>query len=206
MFENQNYDDEIFKGVVFKNKTLIDVEFLECQFIECDLSETLFKNCVFKSCHFKDCDLSLIKVDHSIFKDVDFSNTKAVGINWAVASINSKEVHQLLNSISFINCVINYSNFLGLELENIRIEKCVAHEVDFSEANFKKGSFRGTDLQQSIFRKTNLEKVNFIGATNYYISPTTNNLNQAKFAMPEALSLLHSMDINIIDYPENENS
>lgn len=40
---------------------------------------------------------------------------------------------------------------------------------------------------------------NFIGARNYAIDPTQNTLKKAKFSLPEAMSLLRSLDIELID-------
>ncbi len=204
MFLKKEYQEEAFKGVDFQKEAVSAIEFHDCKFIRCNFSETLFKGCVFKSCQFEDCDLSLIKVDGSIFQGVKFKNTRAIGINWAKASWGGKDFYQLLKSIDFVECTLNYANFFGLKLAGIHIEKCVAHEADFSEADLKNANLKGTDFERSLFRKTNLERANFVGAKNYYLSPTLNNLKKAKFSMPEAMSLLYSMDIELVDYPEDD--
>lgn len=199
MFTKTNYDGDIFKDAVFQGKTLDNIEFLDCEFNDCDFSETLFENCDFKNCKFINCDLSLIKVNKSTFKNIVIKNSKTIGIIWPTAAWGKKEGFQLFKAIDFIDSVLNYSSFAGLELENLQIKNCIAKEVDFSEANLTNGNFKGTDFEKSIFRKTNLEKANFIGAKNYTISPTLNKISNAKFSMPEAIALLYSMDIEIDD-------
>ena len=95
--------------------------------------------------------------------------------------------------------MLNYSVFIGLQLDNLQLEKCIAREVDFSDAGLKKAAFTGTDLQNAIFRNTDLSESNFVGALNYAISPQLNKLKGAKFSLPEAVSLLYGLDIIIED-------
>ena len=199
MFTKYNYDAEEFVGIDLDGEEIRDVEFNECTFSKCDFSNSSLISCAFRGCTFDDCDLSLSKVNGSVFKGVKFKNSKLIGVNWTLASWGKRDFHQLLKSIHFDNCIMNYSNFFGLELDNIQIENCVAVEVDFSEGSFKNANMKGTDFRQSIFHHTNLEKASFIKAKNYSISPTFNEITNAKFTMPEALSLLYSMDIKIYE-------
>ena len=75
----------------------------------------------------------------------------------------------------------------------------MAHDVDFREADLLQGNFDGTDLSESLFFNTNLSKVDFAGSRNYAISPEKNTLKGAKFSLPEAMSLLFSLDIVLMD-------
>ncbi|MBU0570367.1 pentapeptide repeat-containing protein [Patescibacteria group bacterium] len=67
-----------------------------------------------------------------------------------------------------------------------------------TDSNFVNVSFTNTDFEKSVFSKTNLAKANFNGAKNYYIDVRQNNIKKAHFSLPEALSLLNSLDV-IID-------
>jgi uncharacterized protein YjbI with pentapeptide repeats len=90
---------------------------------------------------------------------------------------------------------LNYSAFIGLKLEKIRIKDCISREVDFSDANLEQADFGGTELENAIFRNSNLAGANFVGAKNYFISPQNNRLKGAKFSLPEAMSLLYGLEI-----------
>ncbi|HKJ27701.1 MAG TPA: pentapeptide repeat-containing protein [Anaerolineales bacterium] len=125
-----------------------------------------------------------------------------IGINWASASWGRKGLTQLVKSIDFKGCVLNYSSFFELELEKIEIVNCIAHEVDFSGANLKEANLRGTDFENSIFRHTNLEKADLVKAKNYMIPPAVNTLKKTRFSMPEAMALLYSMDIVLEEYSQ----
>jgi uncharacterized protein YjbI with pentapeptide repeats len=71
--------------------------------------------------------------------------------------------------------------------------------VDFREANLSCADFSFTDLKDSLFQSTNLNGADFRHAKNYHIDPSKNDIRKGKFSLPEAMALLHSMDIEIID-------
>ena len=75
---------------------------------------------------------------------------------------------------------------------------CEAKEVEFTEADLSQGNFSGTDFENSQFAKTNLAKADFRGAKNYFLDIRHSNIKKARLSMPEALSLLTSLDV-IID-------
>lgn len=94
---------------------------------------------------------------------------------------------------------MNYSN---QTIKNITASEGDWSEHDFNQCLFQKydfsqADFSGSDLLGSRFQLTNLERVNFVKATNYAISPANNKLRQAHFAYPEALSLLTDTGIKI---------
>lgn len=172
-------------------------EFLDCKFSQCSFNEAVLENCIFRDCSFDDCNLDLCRVDKSTFKQTGFEHSKMLGINWTNASWGRKEISQLIKTIDFKACVLNYSSFMGLDLTGIKLVDCTLHEVDFSEAVLRKADFSGSDLQRAIFRNTDLREADFSTARNYSISPSLNNIKQAKFSLPEAMSLLYSMDIQL---------
>ncbi|MGB9301543.1 MAG: pentapeptide repeat-containing protein, partial [Anaerolineae bacterium] len=94
---------------------------------------------------------------------------------------------------------ISHSTFIGLSLQSVQIRDCVATDVDFREADLSQADFGSTDLSQSIFGNTNLSEADLSRARNYRIDPGQNVLKQARFSLPEAMSLLHSMDIVLVD-------
>jgi uncharacterized protein YjbI with pentapeptide repeats len=193
-FSEQLYESTTFKDIELIAGELVGIEFVECVFRQCVFTETVFRNCRFRNCEFDTCDLSLVNVSDSAFIDTRFENSKLIGVDWTRASWGI-EVFQLLRTIHFYGCVINYSGFIGLKLEKIQIEKCTAWEVDFSDANLKQANFKGTDLEKAIFRNSDLTGANFVGALNYFIPPQINKLKGAKFSLPEAMSLLYGLEI-----------
>ena len=117
-----------------------------------------------------------------------------MGLNWARANWDRCRFGKPLQ---YERCILSHSTFIGLELEGVKLVDCQAHNVDFRQAKLSKATFKGTDLEEAIFHETDLSKADLRGARNYRINPGENRLTKARFNMPEAMSLLYSLDIRL---------
>ena len=191
-----HYVDQVFKDKQLEHAEIVSAEFYDCVFFHSSFAESVFRHCRFVNCVFRECDLSLIKVPESSFSSTRFENSKVIGVNWTEAHWPKAG---LANPVRFSNCAISHSTFMGLRLRGIQIVGCIAIDVDFREADLSQADFAGTDLSNSIFGKTNLSQADLSRARNYRVDPGQNILKQARFSLPEAKSLLHSMDIVLVD-------
>nr|WP_240762387.1 pentapeptide repeat-containing protein [Paenibacillus thalictri] len=132
----------------------------------------------------------------SQFSQVRFSECKLVGINWTEAIWPKISIP---GALAFEECTLNHSTFIGLELQQCVIRKCMAKNVDFREANFTKADLSSTDFSESVFGETNLTSADFSYSRNYQIDPSGNRITKATFMLPEAVSLLYCMDIQLKD-------
>ncbi len=187
------YNGQVFKKIQCPGETLGAKEFYECSFSDCMFTEAVLSRCRFIDCTFHGCDLSLAQVPGCTFRGVTFEKSKLVGIDWTKAIWGRKQ--GILNSVGFTECTLNYSTFIGAQMPGLRMTGCVAHDVDFAEADLTSANFSGTDLADSRFWQTNLTGADFTGATGYAIAATLNTLKKTKFSLPEAISLLYSLDI-----------
>ena len=195
-FDDQTeFVNEHFKAIVYQGEEISN-EFLDCTFTDCSLREVLFKNCRFHDCVFSHCDLSLANFEGSSFQNTRFEKSKVIGVNWTLASWPK---FLLKSPIHFYECVLDYSTFIGLSLQGIRIVGCRAKDVDFSEADLAETEFSNTDLSESRFRQTNLTSANFEEATGYTIDVNQNDVSKARFSLPEAVSLLRQLDIVLVE-------
>jgi len=190
------FEDAIFRGLQHGTTKIAFKEFVDVKFVKCSFQDSAFVDCKFINCTFNNCNLTMLGVDRSQFSNVVFEECQAVGINWTKASWDKKG---FFRSIHFHGCTLNYSSFFGLKLPKMKMTDCVAHEVDFGQADVTDGIFTGTDFGGSIFMQTTLTSANFVGASNYHIAPLHNVLKKAKFSLPEALSLLHGLEITLVD-------
>lgn len=197
IIDGSNYENQNFEEVSLKKASVRACEFIDCSFKECLFPEVTFEHCTFNDCSFTNCELSLMVLNKSMFRGVDFENCRLLGVNWSKAARVNQEVHTLLKIVSFKDCILNYSSFIGLELPGLKLVGCAAHEVDFSEAKLSKADFRTTNLENAVFRNTDLAGTNFLGAKNYFIDPANNKISKAKFSLPDALGLLYAMDIEL---------
>lgn len=191
------YEDQSFNAFDQSEEEFKGIRFIDCVFNACNFSSASFTQCTFNRCSFQNSDLSLLKVNGSTFSKIKFENSKLVGVNWTTASWYTTSASQLVRSINFEKCILNYVSFFGLNLPNMAFSNCIIVEADFSESVLKNADFSGADLKGSLFRKTDLTGANFTGAKNYQISPTDNTITHASFSLPEAFSLLECLDINI---------
>ncbi|MEN8126330.1 MAG: pentapeptide repeat-containing protein [Planctomycetota bacterium] len=188
------YIEQAFEKVEYSNKKILAKEFVECSFVQCDFSESVFQNCKFMECEFQQCNLSLLKLIGSSFANTRFEDSKVIGVNWT--EISWPKI-KLSYPIKFVKCDISLSTFIGLDLREIVIKECRACDVDFREADLTKAELACTDFSKSQFFETNLTSADFSYARNYSIDIYQNKITKAKFSLPEALSLLDAVDIEL---------
>lgn len=189
------YDDEKINLENQDEFSFQESEFIGCTFQSLDFQNWELKRSKFIECQFINCNLSNAKISFSTFREVAFSETKMVGINWTTA--------QAVSDLSFDQCKLDDSVFLALKLNGIKFIKCSLINCDFSESQLMKSSFKGSDLKLAQFNNANLESADLTNCSNYYINPLFTKLKKAKFSFPEAISLLEAQDIKV-QYSEKD--
>ncbi|EKO3726303.1 pentapeptide repeat-containing protein, partial [Vibrio metschnikovii] len=122
--------------------------------------------------------------------------SKLVGVDWTKATW---PVYHSDFELSFKRCILNDSSFFGLTLNELVFDECKLHDVDFREGNFARSTMTYSDFSHSLFMRTNLQGVDFSESTAYSIDVLENNVKKAKFSRYEALSLLESLGIELVD-------
>ena len=195
-YHDPHHADREFTQVDLSGGRLESKEFVDCTFVHCVFSEVELVACRFVSCTFTSCDLSLASLLDTHFEGTRFEDAKAIGIDWTRAAWPKMTLGEPL---SFERCALDHSTFLGLRLPKVRILDCVAREADFREADLTGADFSGTDLTGALFGDTNLSRADLSRARNYAIAPDRNRIGKAKFSLPEALALLHCLDIELTE-------
>lgn len=198
-FSRDEYVEERFDAIEISDSDVRFKLFDQCDFKKCRFNSTRFLECRFSQCEFVGCDLSLASLKGCSFSGVTFKDCKLVGINWTEANWQSRG---LLKPVAFDDCTLNYSTFIGLKLPKLVMTGCVAHDVDFSEATLTGAKFQRTEFTDSRFLNTDLTEADFTGARQYSINAGANKLKKTKFALPEAIALLRSLDIILVDEDE----
>lgn len=194
--EKNEYWSESFKGADFSTIAIDSKEFDGCTFEQCDFSEARFKKCNFVDCEFVACNLSNVQMEYSRFSDVCFRDSKLIGINWTKVSWSKFIVS---SPVKFYKSILNDSSFYGLSLQELVMEECKAHNVDFREGDFSHSNFTYADLTGCFFSNTNLSGADFSEATAYDIDIYRNTINKAKFTRFEAVRLLDCLEIELVD-------
>jgi fluoroquinolone resistance protein len=192
----QEYEGRSFSGLDLQGKELSFKEFYGCVFTRCSFLETTFTSCRFVDCEFRECNLGLCRVKDCSFSNTRFQDSQVIGVDWTEASWPKRG---FLRTIDFYSCALNHSTFIGLSLKGIDLTRCIARDVDFTEADLSRANLTHTDLSQSRFVHTDLTEADLTDATNYSIAPKLNVLKKTKFSLPEAVSLLYGLDIILTD-------
>lgn len=174
-----NWSDEVLEGV----------DFSRCKFSNCTFERTTFNRCTFQSCEFESSDLSLANVTGSSYSSVIFRNCKLRGINWYQTGFAF--------NATFLDSLLDYSSFFGMKLNKTRFSGTRMREVVFTDASVREAKFDGCNLAGAVFNHTDLERAIFTGAQNYVIDVTQNKVKGAVFELPEAMSLLSCLGIEI---------
>ena len=192
----KEYFAKQFISIDVSGQTIADKEFEGCEFKGCNFSETTLSKCNFIDCHFTDCNLSLIKLQSTKFRGVILEQCKAVGVNWTRA-VWPRLI--LASPLKFYKCILNDSSFFGLNLAELVLEDCKARDVDLREANLSGAKLNYTDFSNASFGRTNLSGADLSEAINYDIDIFNNEIKQAKFSRHEAIRLLDSLAIELVD-------
>ncbi|HAS8514017.1 TPA: pentapeptide repeat-containing protein [Vibrio vulnificus] len=196
MINNEQYFDVSFEKLSVPDEQYREIEFEKCQFSDCDFSSVRFQKCKFTNCTFERCNLSLVDLTGSKLFELEFYDCKLVGVDWTKATW---PVYHSDFELSFKRCILNDSSFFGLTLNELVLDECKLHDVDFRDGNFADSTMTYSDFHHSLFMRTNLQGVDFSESTAYSIDVLGNNVKKAKFSRYEALSLLESLGIELID-------
>lgn len=188
--------DQIFEKLNHVGETFNHQEFESCVFKQCDFSQGKFEQCRFIDCQFIQCNFSSASLPYCSLEQVEFKECKMSGIDWTRLEWSALFSDSPVN---FIECLVDDCSFFGLKLPKLSLKNCRSHHVDFREGDFSGANFQSTDFSQSLFGQTILNECDFSEAINYQIDLRINQINNATFSSVQALSLLSSIGVNIVD-------
>jgi uncharacterized protein YjbI with pentapeptide repeats len=99
----------------------------------------------------------------------------------------------------FDQSVYEGQTFKNIHDPTAQVEGVVFQACTFENGHFAESVWRKCRFENCTFTGCDLSEANFTGATGYAINAAQNTLHQTKFPLPEALSLLHSLDIILED-------
>lgn len=187
MFNTNDYWEEEFHHI--NEKHLENIYFDNCVFIKCDFSKSIISHCKFTECRFINCDLSLSQLNHTTFNDVSFEKSKLIGLSWSSC--------QEPFDVVFDTCNLSQNSFHLLDLRKIVFKNSLIIDTGFEECNLQSALFEECDLELCVFINNNLKKADFRTAKNYLINPNENDMKDAQFSLPEALSFFKWLPIKL---------
>lgn len=165
-------------------------EYENCAFNDITFEDNDLSNYQFIDCTFNNCNLSLAKMNKTVFRDVIFKDCKMLGMHFDTCN-----EYGLV--FSFDGCQLNHSSFYKTKIKKTSFKNCQLQETDFTDADLSNGTFENCDLSGAVFDHTNLERVDFRTAFNYSINPEINQIKKARFSQLGLSGLLDKYDIDV---------
>ncbi len=191
ILSNETYDDTIFTDIDEDSTSIEESAFYRCRFENSSFQYSEFIDCEFQECSFHNCNLSLAGFINSRIIDTEFYGSKLMGINWGNAGP--------VIVATYINCLMNNCSFSGMNLTKVRFESCSFVESSFTDNKMCKVVMADCDFSECMFHQNDLTGSNFISSRNYFMNSDTNKISKAKFSLPEAVSLLANLGVELID-------
>lgn len=193
--KNNKYESKVFEDLNFTNEVFENYQFKECHFINCAFEECtakaiLLSDCIFENCIF----LNLKGKNRSQMQNIEFKKCQILGINWQDFFSDVIFVHPIAR---FKNCSMKYNTFFDIDFKKFDFSgNEILHSL-FNECELGESNFKNTRLDRTEFIKCNLKKADLREAKGYNVDILTCKLKAAKFSMPEVLSLLNALEIEI---------
>lgn len=184
--DNQTIKDKSYEGATLKGESFNGYIFLKCKFDKSDFTGTDFFDCIFDH-----CELNLPSFMNTGLKNVTFKESKLVGADFTKCNTSFLQM-------AFEKTLLDMCNFSSMKLKGISFDQCLIRESRFVQTFLQEANFQGCDLEHTLFHQCDLEKADFTGAKNYSIDPAINKIKSAIFSLPEAISLLKNLGIELV--------
>ena len=108
-------------------------------------------------------------------KNIKFIGCKLMGLDFSASN-------NFLFSMSFQDCLLDYSTFLQKKMKKTYFIDCSLKDVDFSNTDLSLALFKNCDLANATFAGRILEKTDFRTSRNYAFDPSENKVKRTKFS------------------------
>jgi uncharacterized protein YjbI with pentapeptide repeats len=198
LFDEDDYQGAAFSGLQADGAVVRAIRFDTCTFARGSFHATGFEACVFDDCVFTDCAMPLVTVLECSFSATRFDDCKLTGVNWSDADWSSLAV---LEPFAFRRCALDLAVFQGVRLDGVSFRDCSLREADFSGASLRGAEFSGTDLGNARFSGSDLRGARLEEAHSYAIDAGDNRIAGMRVSLPEAVSLLSSLGVELLESP-----
>ena len=193
----KEYAGEEFSALRLEEGDFRGVLFEDCLFTDCRFQGLSFQGCRFTGCHFARCRLGGLSFDNVQAMGNSFEDCAVLGIDWAALLDPRKQDLGFLPFDSFARCTLHHCLFFHLELGKFSFAGCDLSGSFFEDCRLSGADFSDCLLRGAAFSHNDLSSADFRGAAEYSFSIEGNQVKGAKFSMPEAVSLLYGLGLEI---------
>lgn len=184
------HEDKTFDKIDYAGREMRGKEFLNCTFTNCNFEKADLAGNDFFDCVFRNCNMSMVKLNKTGLKNVQFFGCKLIGVDFTPCN-------DFLFGVAFTDCLMDYAAFQQKKMKKTIFRSCSLKESHFSGLDLSGSVFDQCDLMDALFQDNNLEKVDFVSARHFTINPTQNKMKKAKFSVSGLPGLLGHLDLEI---------
>ncbi|WP_224363999.1 pentapeptide repeat-containing protein [Hyalangium versicolor] len=190
----QIHQNEVFTDLDLQHADLSGKEFSGCTFRHVKLQESRWNRARLEDCVFEDCDLTRMNPSQMRAMGVTFRQSKLMGIDWTEVARNPV--------LSFEECDLRYSSFVGTNLSKAVFRACKAAEANFIQCNLAHADFSQTQLTGANFEDSDLTLANFATADGAFLNPAKNNVKGTRIPVESAVLLALFLGMHVEGYSE----
>ena len=194
---NNMYEDIIIADKI-QNKLIENITIEDKKDVGITIDSCIFRNVIFNNCSFKNidlldakfenCDLSNSEFSGGSIHRVEFINCKLLGATFDESN---------LKDVLFQKVLGKYSNFSFAKFKSVNIIECNFQEGIFQQVRNEKIVLKDTDLTNSYFNKTSLDKVDLTTCEISGIDLEIDDIGGAIVTAMQALDLTRLMRLVI---------
>ena len=188
-------EGERFERLNFTGETFYDCDFSDCVFADCTFEDCKLDHSVLTECQFLRCTVTNLKTTMSRAKFTDFENCTLNNIDWMSLQGDGAFADPIE---SLRDCRLKYNTFTEMNLTKFKFAGSVIQRSMFAKCNLVSADFEKCDLLDTEFFQCDMRKANFKEASGYKVDIFGCKLQDAKFSLPEAVSLLGDLRIKLL--------
>ena len=187
--DGDSFEDETFAGLDLTGADLSEKELVRCTFRNVKLPESRWRRARLEDCTFDGCDLGRFDPAALILREVAFTGSKLMGVDWT-------ELGQF-PVMTFTDCNLRYCSFVGLVARKIPFVRCALTEATFLKADLMQARFEDCDLAGTRFESCDLRGADFAGSRQLVLEPAGNRVQGAKVPLEAAIALAASFGLKV---------
>ena len=188
-------EGERFARLTFTGETFYDCDFSDCVFADCTFEDCKLDHSVLTECQFLRCTVTNLKTTMSRAKFTDFESRTLNNIDWMSQQGDGAFADPIE---SLRDCRLKYNTFTEMNLTKFKFAGSVIQRSMFAKCDLVSADFEKCDLLDTEFFQCDMRKANFKEASGYKVDIFGCKLQDAKFSLPEAVSLLGDLRIKLL--------
>lgn len=191
------YIGELFQGLTLQSELIDHATFEDCTFEGCTFTDVKLRHCRLTDCTFRACTIQNPSFSYANAMGTVLEKTTLMGVVFTDLIDERLRSMHLLPFDRITECNLRHCVFYSMSLKAFQFTGCDLTGSSFDDCDLEKASFASCELQNTALSHCNLSGADFRSARNYFFSVESNQMQGAKFSLPDAVNLLPALGIEL---------